>query len=205
MAKELFFIKTNPVAAKINLYNKICREETQVLGFLKDDKKTSLEIIKNKIPESVESLTQDELISLLDWFKHEYHSDSEEVKTQLFINGIDVFYEIAHQDHIGHFQKVMSDYEKKAQCQLSYTFGCETFKDFLIYGIFYTGMFIQDDENILSRYLREDHRELFSLAEHQFNSDGARNGNPEDLRSYFTDLYDLTKFYKGNIIKLQHD
>lgn len=205
MAEELFFIKTNPVAAKINLYNKICREETQVLNFLKKDKKTSLEIIKNKLTESVESLTKEELLSIIDWFENEYQSDKEEIKTQLFINGIDVFYEIPQKDHVDNFQKILSDYEKNAQCHLNFTFNCDSFNQFLIYGIFYTGMVIQGEENILSRYLKYDHQKLFSLAENQFSLNGVDKGNTDHLYRYFTDLYDLTKFYKGNIMKLHND
>jgi hypothetical protein len=39
MAEKLYFIKTNPVAAKINLYNKLCREEETALQFLKKIRK----------------------------------------------------------------------------------------------------------------------------------------------------------------------
>ena len=75
MPEELYFIKTNPTIAKINLYNKLCREEKNILDFLPDDKKTSLEIIKNKITDSLETLTREELLPIFSWFNSQYKTD----------------------------------------------------------------------------------------------------------------------------------
>ncbi len=91
MAEELYFIKTNPNIAKINLYNKLSREEENILSFLQPDAGAQLEIIKDKVKDSVEELTQEELLMIFSWFSNAYRSDREEAKTQLFINGIDVF------------------------------------------------------------------------------------------------------------------
>lgn len=202
MAEELYFIKTNPVIAKINLYNKLCREEKNVLNFLNDDKKTSIEIIKKKVKDSVETLTQEELLQIFNWFNSEYNSDKEEVKTQLFINGIDVFYEIPSESHVNSFQKILSDYEKHSSCNLNFISDCENFNQFLIYGIFYTEMIKKEEESISSRFLKSDYKNLYILAENQFNLNGIDKGNNVNLYNYFAELYDLTKFYKGSIIKL---
>lgn len=70
MAEELYFIKTNPTIAKINLYNKLCCEEKNVLNFLNEDKKTSFELIKTKVKDSVENLTKDELLQIFSWFSN---------------------------------------------------------------------------------------------------------------------------------------
>ncbi|WP_232816014.1 hypothetical protein [Chryseobacterium capnotolerans] len=91
MTEELYFIKTNPNIAKINLYNKLCREEENFLSFLQPDGKRSLEIIKDKVKDSVEELTREELLNIFSWFSKAYPSDHEEIRTQLFINGIDLF------------------------------------------------------------------------------------------------------------------
>ena len=48
MAEELYFIKTNPTIAKINLYNKLSREEENILKFLQPEAKKTLETIKEK-------------------------------------------------------------------------------------------------------------------------------------------------------------
>ncbi|MEY8759852.1 hypothetical protein [Chryseobacterium tongliaoense] len=207
MAEELYFIKPNPNVAKINLYNKLCREEQDVLNFLDNDKKASLEIIKQKVKDSVENLTKEELLNIFSWFNHNYHSDSEEVKTQLFINGIDLFYEIPATSDVHSFQQILSDYEKYSQQRLNYKVDSEEFNHFLIYGIFYSAMVQKDDRNILADYLKTEHKTLFSFAEEQFS---ANNGGlilestPQNIYTYFSDLYDSTKFYKGSIIKL-HD
>ena len=112
MAEELYFIKTNPVTAKINLYNKLCREEDSILQYMQDDKKTSLELIKKKVLDNVDSLSKEELLNLFEWFNAKYKTDPEEVKTQLFIHGIDLFYEIPQSSNIQSFQQILSDYEK---------------------------------------------------------------------------------------------
>jgi hypothetical protein len=65
MAEEIYFIKPNPVVAKINLYHKLCNEEDNFLRFLNADKQVNLEIIKNKIQDSIETLSPDELRQLL--------------------------------------------------------------------------------------------------------------------------------------------
>ncbi|EJL74835.1 hypothetical protein [Chryseobacterium populi] len=208
MAEELYFIKPNPSVAKINLYNKLCREEQSVLDFLEDDKKASLEIIKQKVKDSVENLTKEELLNIFSWFSNNYHSDSEEVKTQLFINGIDLFYEIPATSDVQSFQQILSDYEKYSQRHLNYKVDAEEFNRFLIYGIFYSAMLQKDDQNIVADFLKTEHKMLFSFAEEQFkaNNEGLilENASQKNIYNYFSDLYDSTKFYKGSIIKL-HD
>ncbi|MFP7655938.1 hypothetical protein [Chryseobacterium proteolyticum] len=221
MAEKIYFIKTNPTIAKINLYNKLCREENSALRYLDDDKKTSLEIIKAKVKDSVENLTPDELCSIFHWFQGEYHDTSadpsnskEEVINQLFINGIDQFYEISPPD-VTPFNQIISDYQKYSQSTLPYKFNTEEFSPFLIYGIFFTGLLsrFHKKENshiLLMDFLKPDHKDLYSFAEDKFN---AVQTNPEtgslfdhgvQLSTHFGELYDLTRFYKDPIIKL-HD
>ncbi|HCR75182.1 MAG TPA: hypothetical protein DIW37_02000, partial [Chryseobacterium sp.] len=103
MAEKLYFIKTNPVAAKINLYNKLCREEETALQFLKKDQKTSLELIKKKVLENAESLGKEEVEDIFNWFASKYSSDPEEMKTQLFVHGLDIFYEITDSLQVENF------------------------------------------------------------------------------------------------------
>jgi hypothetical protein len=45
---------------------------------------------------------------------------------------------------------------------------------------------------------------LYLLAENECKSKDFDEKVIPDLQNYFTDLYDLTKFYKGSIIKLEH-
>ncbi|MFP3592503.1 hypothetical protein [Chryseobacterium sp. SIMBA_038] len=204
MAEELYFIKTNPTIAKINLYNKLCREEKNVLNFLSEDKKTSFELIKTKIKDSVENLTKEELLQIFSWFSNEYKSDREEVKTQLFINGIDLFYEIPSTVDVVNFQQILSDYENYSKQKLNHLVDAQHFNQFLIYGIFYTGIKNQD-KNISVDILKQDYKNLYSFAENQFSSNGKIFENEDivlNIYNYFTDLYDLTKYYKGSIIKL---
>ncbi|ANF51482.1 hypothetical protein A0O34_13625 [Chryseobacterium glaciei] len=204
MAEELYFIKTNPTIAKINLYNKLCREEKNVLNFLSEDKKTSFEMIKTKIKDSVENLTKEELLQIFSWFSNEYKTDREEVKTQLFINGIDLFYEIPSSVDVVNFQQILADYENYSKQKLNYLVDAQHFNQFLIYGIFYTGIKNQD-KNISVDILKQDYKNLYSFAENQFSSNGKifeNEGLVLNIYNYFTDLYDLTKYYKGSIIKL---
>lgn len=206
MAEELYFIKTNPTIAKINLYNKLCREEKNVLNFLNEDKKTSFELIKTKIKDSVENLTKEELLQIFSWFNNEYKTDREEVKTQLFINGIDLFYEIPSTVDVVNFQQILSDYENYSKQKLNHLVDVQHFNQFLIYGIFYTGIKNQY-KNISVDILKQDYKNLYSFAENQFSSNGKIFENEDlvlNIYNYFTDLYDLTKYYKGSIIKL-HD
>ncbi|KMQ67850.1 hypothetical protein ACM39_10940 [Chryseobacterium sp. FH2] len=203
MAEELYFLKTNPVIAKINLYNKLCREEQSALTFMNDDQKTSLELIKKKVQESsIESLTKEELLCLFSWFNNQYQPNNEEIKNQLFINGLDLFYEIPANADVKKFQQILSDYEKISQKNLNYILNAESFNQFLIYGIFYTSLIQKEkrEETILSDYLKSDNKTLYSLAENQFNAK-TFEADPA-LSKYFSDLYDATKFYKGTIIKL---
>ncbi|AZA51929.1 hypothetical protein [Chryseobacterium sp. G0201] len=204
MAEELYFIKTNPTIAKINLYNKLCREEKNVLNFLNEDKKTSFELIKTKVKDSVENLTKDELLQIFSWFNNEYKTDREEVKTQLFINGIDLFYEIPSTADVVNFQQILSGYENYSKQKLHHIVDSQHFNEFLIYGIFYTGIKNQD-KNISIDFLKQDYKNLYSFAEIQFNSNVKIFENQNtvmNIYKYFTDLYDLTKYYKGSIIKL---
>lgn len=206
MAEELFFIKTNPNIAKINLYNKLSREEENILSFLQPDAKTNLEIIKDKVKDSVEELTPDELLQIFSWFSNTYPSDHEEVKTQLFINGIDLFYEIPSMNHTESFLQILSHYEQLSRQHIDYIVDAQNFNQFLIYGIFFTEIINREkgNENILSDYLKQDYQSLYLLAENRFGSKDFDENIIPDLQHYFADLYDLTKFYKGSIIKLEH-
>ncbi|SHK66929.1 hypothetical protein [Chryseobacterium polytrichastri] len=205
MPEELYFIKTNPTIAKINLYNKLCREEKNILDFLPDDKQTSLEIIKNKLTDSLETLTREELLPIFSWFNNQYKADREELKTQLFINGFDFFYEILSENHVKNFHQILSDYEKHSKHHLNYVTDSQKFNQFLIYGIFYTDMIKRDEKNILRDFLKSDYKDLYAFAESQFNANEGNLAIEDDastIYTYFSDLYDMTKYYKGSIIKL---
>lgn len=204
MTEELYFIKTNPNIAKINLYNKLCREEENFQNFLQPGGKVSLEIIKDKVKDSVEELTKEELLNIFLWFSKAYPSDHEEIKTQLFINGIDLFYEIQSPLHTETFLQVLSDYEKFSHENLNYIVNAQNFNQFLIYGIFLTEIINrgQGKENILSGYLKPDYPSLYALAENHSEMRSLDGQSNTDLQKYFNDLYDLTKFYKGSIIQL---
>ncbi|MGK6343000.1 hypothetical protein ACMGDK_12225 [Chryseobacterium sp. DT-3] len=204
MAEELYFIKTNPNIAKINLYNKLCREEENIINFLQDDAKVSLEIIKNKVKDSVENLSKDELSSIFTWFSSVYPTDREEVKTQLFIHGLDLFYEIPKKENVKTFQKMLSEYEKYSKQNLNFMADSQNFNQFLVYGLFFTDISLKEKGNctVLSHYLKADYPSLYALAEDQFQKNGSYQNNDPALQRYFGDLYDLTKFYKGSIIQL---
>ncbi|MDR6404701.1 MULTISPECIES: hypothetical protein [Chryseobacterium] len=205
MAEELYFIKTNPVTAKINLYNKLCQEEQDVLNYLDDDKKTSLELIKKKVLENVENLSKEELLNLFNWFNAKCNGDHEELKTQLFVHGIDIFHEILSPSNVQSFQQILSDYEKYSQRITNHIFDPEKFNQFLIYGIFFTGFINKEkgEEYILADFLKSDYKNLYSHAEEEFNSKKTELLSQENIYNHFTDLYDCTKFYKNSIIKLQ--
>ncbi|MDR6547955.1 hypothetical protein J2810_004041 [Chryseobacterium rhizosphaerae] len=202
MTEELHFIKTNPNIAKINLYNKLCREEENILNFLQTNNTAQLETIKEKVKESVDELTKEELMNIFSWFSHMYSSDPEETKTQLFIHGIDLFYEIPSNDKVQSFQQILSDYEKYSQQPMGYIVNSQNFNQFLIYGIFITALLHKDQENILCDYLKADHQDLYVLAENQLYLKESDIQNSTNLQLYFNDLYDMTKFYKGSIIQL---
>ncbi|PWN70311.1 hypothetical protein C1631_010040 [Chryseobacterium phosphatilyticum] len=204
MAEELYFIKTNPNIAKINLYNKLCREEENIQKFLSGNPQANLEIIKEKIKDSVEELSKEELSTLFAWFSTLYPADHEEVKTQLFINGIDLFYEIPSTNHVQPFLQVLSDYEKFSKEQLDYIVDAKNFNQFLIYGIFFTEIINKEQgrENILSDYLKSDYQTLYLLAENQCREQNFNEESGLILQRDFAELYDQTKFYKGSIIQL---
>ncbi|NIF04228.1 hypothetical protein F3J23_02140 [Chryseobacterium sp. Tr-659] len=206
MAEELYFIKTNPNIAKINLYNKLSREEENILSSLEPDAKINLEVIKDKVKDSMEELTREELLQIFQWFCKAYPTDHEEAKTQLFIHGIDLFYEIPVTDHAENFLRLLSSYEKLSKQDMNYMVDAQNFNQFLIYGIFLTEILSREQghENILSDYLKPDHPSLYLLAENQFNSNDFDGKIIPPLQHYFSDLYDLTKFYKGPIIKLEN-
>ncbi|PWN61779.1 hypothetical protein [Chryseobacterium viscerum] len=206
MAEELYFIKTNPIIAKINLYNKLNRDEDKILSFLQPEARATLETIKEKIQDSVEELTQEELLLIFQWFSSVYSSDHEEAKTQLFINGIDLFYEIPAAIHSENFLQILSGYEKLLKQDMNYIVDSQNFNKFLIYGIFLTEILNREQghENILCDYLKPDNQSLYLLAENQLNSKEFDPKIVPDLQHHFTDLYDLTKFYKGPIIKLEN-
>jgi len=204
MAEELYFIKTNPNIAKINLYNKLCREEENIINFLQNDAKVSLEIIKNKVKDSVENLSKEELSSIFTWFSSAYPTDPEEVKTQLFIHGLDLFYEIPKKENVKTFQEMLSDYEKYSKQNLNFMVDSQNFNQFLVYGLFFTDISLKEQGNctILSHYLKADYPSLYALAEDQFQKKGSDQNYDPALQRYFGELYDLTKFYKGPIIQL---
>lgn len=206
MAEELYFIKTNPTIAKINLYNKLCREEEDIQKFLQSDPNVNLEIIKDKVKDSVEELTKEELSRIFSWFNTLYPSGSEEIKTQLFINGIDLFYEIPSRDQVKSFLQVLSEYEKTSQQQLNYIVDAEHFNQFLIYGIFLTEILNKEsrNENVLFDYLKSENQSLYLLAENQCKEKSSNGESSLILQHDFVELYDLTKFYKGSIIQLDH-
>lgn len=204
MAEELFFIKTNPNIAKINLYNKLCRDEEKIIGFLQPDARANLEIIKNKVKDSVESLSKEELSSIFQWLSSAYPADREEAKTQLFIHGLDLFYEIPKEQHVKTFQDILADYEKYSKRNLDFMVDAQNFNQFLIYGLFFTDIALREKgkNTVLSHYLKADNSSLYTLAEEQFQAKGPDQYSDSDLHRYFGELYDLTKFYKGPIIKL---
>jgi hypothetical protein len=216
MAEELYFLKTNPLVAKINLYNKLCNEEDDVLRFLNNDKKTSLELIKDKLQDSIEYLTPDELRQVFNWFKFQYAATSvngqgnnEEVKTQLYINGIDLFHEIPSV-LTKTFDGILNDYEKANQCDLQYISDAEKFNRFLLYGLFYTSLAQENDveKRILIDYLKSQYPAIYETAQSEFNEKINKTNLTEDLHSTgiifdnFSELYDSTKFYKGSIIQI---
>ncbi|MDH6250753.1 hypothetical protein M2347_000480 [Chryseobacterium sp. H1D6B] len=231
MAEELYFIKTNPTVAKINLYNRLCSEENSILHFLKEDSKDRLKTIKDKLKDSIDTLTQEELGIILSWFYDKYGSNSlsnssEEVKMKLYIHGIEIFFEIPSAALVKKFQEILTKYNCHSQCHFNYIMNSKEFNDFLIYGIFYTGMltlFLEkhDQKNnkgesisLVIDSLKPNYPSLYQYAETDFNS------NLEDFKTYisqhpaepdtaaifddFKELYDLTRFYKGTIIKLQN-
>ncbi|MDQ0592992.1 hypothetical protein QFZ37_001361 [Chryseobacterium ginsenosidimutans] len=203
MAEELYFIKTNPLVAKINLYNKLCREENIVINFLDDDKKTSLEIIKVKVKENIERLSKEELLKLVEWFKTEFNTDQEEVKNQLFVHGIDLFYEIQNPVNINNFKQILSDYEKYSHTKHTHISDSEDFNNFLIYGIFFTGLINKEAEkNFLFDFLKSDYKTLYSFAENEVHEKKSDVLFQSEIYTCFFDLYDCTKFYKGSIIEL---
>ncbi|WP_326984915.1 hypothetical protein VUJ46_10410 [Chryseobacterium sp. MYb264] len=204
MSEELYFIKINPVVAKINLYNKLCREEKTVLDFLEADSKTSLELIKNKIQGGIHSLSKEELLSLFSWIDNLCNADHEELKTQLFTNGIELFYEIPEDSQVKNFQQIASDYEKISQKNLNFITSSENFNQFLIYGIFFTTLSNKEkpEDNICYNFLKSDNKSLYLLAEEQFNANYFET--VPNMNTYFSNLYDLTKYYNGSIIKLHH-
>ncbi|WP_449389380.1 hypothetical protein [Chryseobacterium lineare] len=204
MAEKLYFIKTNPVTAKINLYNKLCSEENQVIEFLKEDKKTSLEIIKKKTQENIESLSKEELICIFDWFEKTYGADTEKMKTELFVHGIDIFYDISNSLCIKNFSHILSGYEDYLQTKLSFIVNSESFNHFLIYGIFFTGM-ANSEEKYLFNFLKQDHNILYSLAEKGYDEKRYGITLQPEMYQYFSDLYDATKFYRGSVIELDYN
>lgn len=202
MAEKLYFIRTHPVAAKINLYNRLCREEEQVLRFLEDDRKTSLEIIKKKVQESnLSDCSREEISGIFRWFETMHGPDPEEVKTQLFVHGLDVFYEISQPGMKEAFLNLVSAYEKHTHTRMASAAPSEHFIPFLIFGIFFSGL-ADNTEHYLFGFLQSKHQDLYTLAEKEYREKQAGNSYPPDLYRCFSELYDEVKFYKGLIIRL---
>lgn len=206
MAEKLYFIKVNPIVAKINLYNKLCRQEDQVLEFLEEDKKTSLELIRKKVKENIESLSQEELLNIFDWFNAEYPSDREEMKTQLFIHGIDLFYEITS-PHIEQLRHILTDYEKHARTIINHVIDSETFNHFLIYGILFTALMSKrtEEEDYLFSSLKSQYKDIYLFAENEYQAKSSEQFLYSDTYDHFKELFDVTKFYKGSVIRLHHN
>lgn len=254
MAEELYFIKTNPVVAKINLYNKLCREEEIVINFLDDDKKTSLEIIKNKVKDSINTLSQDEFFNVVSWITAPYQEDSNEAETQLYINGMDLFYEIPSKTPVRSFHEILSDYQCIIEQDFSISVNADDFNNFLVYGIFFSGLvslfldqhyYLNPDTDkdllLLIKTLKSSYGKLYELAQTEFDSNikvleedliGLKKVaefrrennhksyvefplefntfltnereiiNKASIYYHFMELYEHTKFYKGNIVKL---
>lgn len=206
MAEELYFIKTNPVVAKINLYHKLCREEETVINFLDEDKKTSLEIIKNKVKNSVETLTEDEFFKIIHWITDRYkdHQDDEH-EMQLFINGMDLFYEIPSKTPVRHFHDVICDYMNFIGRDFEIIITAEDFNNFLVYGIFSTGIlstFVDEhyynteaDPYLLTMMdiLKSSHENLYHFAKEEFNA------NIETLKQDIIDMKKVAEFNKANL------
>lgn len=204
MAEKLYFIKTNPVVAKINLYNKLCREEAHVLPFLQDDKKTSLELIKKKALDHIDHLSKEELQDLFRWFDAACGTDPEKLRNLLFAHGIDVFHEIPDSPEVQAFHQILSGYEKHFRTSLGYKADAGEFNRFLIYGIFFTGLADEDNQtNFHFDYLKSGNKDLYSIAEAAVQERKAEFRAPE-VHRHFSELYDGTKFYKGNILMLSH-
>ncbi|WP_294303953.1 hypothetical protein [uncultured Chryseobacterium sp.] len=202
MAEKLYFIKTNPVVAKINLYNKLCREEEHVLQFLQDDKKTSLELIKKKTLHHIDDISKEELLDIFRWFDAKCDADPEELQAQLFTHGIDIFHEISGASDVEAFHGILADYEKHANISLGCKTDSEVFNPFLIYGIFFSGMINKNGEiDFHFDYLKSGYSSLYSLAETAYQEHKSNMPKPE-MHRHFSELYDSTKFYKGNIIRL---
>lgn len=201
MKDKLYFIKTNPVSAKINLYNKLCSEQKSMLPFMEDDKEASLEIIKRKTADNIENLSKEELTCVFSWFNDRFGSDYEELKAQLFIHGIDIFYEISEPLCVENFSKMLRDYEEYLDTRFPFVMNSESFNHFLIYGIFFTGM-ADDKEKYLFDFLKQDHKVLYALAEKGYNEKRYGLVLQPEMYQYFSDLYDSTKFYKDSVIML---
>lgn len=203
MAEKLYFIKTNPVVAKINLYNKLCREEEHILQFLEEDKKTSLELIKKKTLHHIDDISKEELEGILKWFNARCSDDPEELKVQLFIHGIDIFHEISDSPETETFHQILSDYEKHLEISLGYKTDADTYNQFLIYGIFFSGMMNKNsDKNFHFDYLKSGNKDLYSIAEEAVNEKKYGEFPAAEIHRHFSELYDGTKFYKGNILML---
>lgn len=201
MKDELYFIKTDPVSAKINLYNKLCCEEDGMLTYLKDNKKDNLEIIKSKALDNIENFSREEFCSVFNWFNAKYGADPEEMKTQLFVHGIDIFYDISNPLCIQNFSHILSGYEDYLQSKFTFTVNSESFNHFLIYALFFTGL-ANAEEKYLFEFLKPDHKILYSLAEKAYDEKRYELTLQPEMYQYFSDLYDCTKFYKGSVITI---
>ncbi len=201
MKDRLYFIKTNPVSAKINLYHKICGEENSMLSFMEEDKKASLEIIKRKTADSIETLSREEFTCIFNWFDARYGADDEELKTQLFIHGIDLFYDISNLECIENFSKILTDYEEYLDTRLPFIISSEGFSHFLIYALFFTGMH-HSGEKYLFDFLKQEHKILYALAEKGYDEKRYSLVLQPEMYQYFSDLYDNTRFYKDSIIMI---
>ncbi|MDQ1097339.1 hypothetical protein [Chryseobacterium camelliae] len=109
---ELYFIKLNPVIARINLYNAICRNPETMLPFLPKDQNANLEHIKLKVKENIDDLRAEELSWIFAWARALSNANKEDLQTRLFINGIDIFYEITDHTAADQLINMFSEYQE---------------------------------------------------------------------------------------------
>jgi hypothetical protein len=120
------------------------------------------------------------------------------------IHGLDLFYEIPKAESVKNFQELLKDYENYSKQNLDFMVDAQNFNQFLVYGLFFTDIALKEKGNctVLSHYLKTDYPTLYAFAEEQFRSKNPDQDNDMELQHYFGELYDLTKFYKGSVIKL---
>lgn len=202
---ELYFFKLHPVIARINLYNAICRDPESIFPFLPKDQDTFLELLKIKAKENIENLSTEELSCIFAWAKKVAEVNKEDVQSRLFINGIDIFHEITNPDAADQFMRIFSEYQNISGEHFNIHMKPDRFSNFLIYGILFTGMF-QDGDNEIFHYMKEEFGPLYEMAEKQYNlqSQNDSEKNVSVLYPDFIALYDSSRFSKDPITLLRY-